>query len=116
MNCKHCDKTIDKSSGWFTVKSDHYHNECYAEVFEGDGEPRENKRIKELELQVSIYHDHKDVSLTKDLERIAELEAFLDELRNDLSLDEAVKYLVRINKVLGENEQQNLDIKGNLEF
>ena len=49
-------------------------------------------------------------------DRIAQLEDFLDELRNDLSLDEATKYLVRINKVLGENEEQDMDTKGNRDF
>ena len=41
MICDHCGKPI--MNGSYTVKGKHYHDACYAEVFEGDGKPREVK-------------------------------------------------------------------------
>ena len=55
------------------------------------------ERIKELETQNAIYHDLKDVSLTKDLERIAELEA---KLKKELEQDYCSQCGVDIDKAV----------------
>ena len=95
MICKHCYKPI--TGGSYTVRGKYYHDECYHELFKNDGESRVIAlcphelpmpcllcQVKELETQNAIYHDLKDVSLTKDLERIAELEAAISEHEKDL--------------------------------
>ena len=82
MICKHCKKPI--TGGSYTVRGKDYHDECYHELFKNDGESRAIAlcphelpmpcllcQVKELETQNAIYNDLKDVSLTKDLERIA---------------------------------------------